>query len=42
MDVDDSVMTAGGRNIKGLNGNGKNTIKKLKRKKQYTKLHISY
>ena len=32
MDMDNSVVIAGGRGIRGLNGNGKNTIKiKLKK-----------
>ena len=27
MDIENSVVIAGGENIRGLNGNGKNTVK---------------
>ena len=40
MDVSNSVVTGGGRGTKGLNGNGKNTIKiKSRKKKKKRKKH---
>ena len=34
MDMDNNVVIAGGRSIRGTNGNRKNTIKKEKEKKK--------
>ena len=34
MDMDNNVLIAGGRSIRGTNGNRKNTIKKEKEKKK--------
>ena len=40
MDMDNSVVIAGGGDRRGLNSNGKNTIKILKRKQNRLKGHI--